>query len=389
MRIAILWYGLTGYLNACLKALAAYPEVKLFVAHKRAHSQAPYDEAQFGWIADHYYWHSDDELAGLRARIDEFRPDVIITVGWMVKGYMSISRAYAGRAIRIMSMDNNWLNTRKQRLGALMAPFYLRPYADAAWVPGERQSHFARRMGFHQENIIRGLYCCDHDAFASAFKTRISSGKELPRKFLFVGRLAEEKGINVLVSAYEAYRSRTADPWPLICCGTGPLKSAIANRPGIQEEGFVQPSDLPKKFAEAGCFLLPSQFEPWGVVVHEAASAGLIILASERVGATPHLVQYNYNGYIFEPDSPGALTDLMVRVSAMSDTKLAMMSSASYSLSQQFIPARWAESLIDFASQKLSKMRSLEMDSVKSIEWKAANMSPQGSYHPGPERGNS
>lgn len=357
MRIAILWYGLTGYLNACLKALAAQPGVELFVAHKRAHSQAPYDEAQFAWIANRYFWRSDDELSFLAAQIDEFRPEVIITVGWMVKGYMSIARAYAGKAVRIMTMDNNWLNTRKQRIGALMSPLYFRPYADAAWVPGERQAQFARKMGFQQLEIIRGLYCCDQEAFAKCFHDRRDARNIVPRKFLFVGRFVEEKGISVLRDAYESYRSAVDNPWPLICCGTGPLQHLLVDRPGIHVESFVQPSDLPRKFGEAGCFLLPSQFEPWGVVVHEAASAGLIILASERVGATPHLVQYNYNGFIFDPADPAALTNLMTLVSGFPDDKLNAMSEASYSLSQQFVPQRWADSLLQFVNHRVSNAK--------------------------------
>jgi len=355
MKIAIFWYTLTGYLNACLKALNECPGVEIFVAHKSGDPQAPFDNAQFGWIANQLYWRSARELSGLRAAVEEFNPDAIVICGWVVKEYMTISRAYKGKAIRIMTMDNNWLNTPKQRVAALISSFYIQPYADGAWVPGERQSYFARRLGFEQEDIMRGSYSCDQDAFAQVFKERLRNHAAIPRRFLFVGRFVEEKGIRMLVEAYQEYRNRSADPWPLLCCGKGPLEHLLLNQSGIQVMGFVQPADLPKTFAESGCFVLPSTFEPWGVVVHEAASAGLTILASERVGSTPHLVQYNYNGYIFGADNPSGLAALMDRISKSSEAKLQSMSEASHKLSEQFVPSRWADSLIGFLVERIDR----------------------------------
>jgi len=81
--------------------------------------------------------------------------------------------------------------------------------------------------------------------------------------------------------------------------------------------------------------------------VHEAVSAGLIVLASEQVGAAVHLVQPNYNGFIFDGRSAESLARLMQRISSMSDARLEAMSDASNALSQQFSPARWADTLID------------------------------------------
>ena len=66
-------------------------------------------------------------------------------------------------------------------------------------------------------------------------------------------------------------------------------------------------------------------FEPWALVVHEAASAGRLILASENVGAVPHLVQPGYNGYIFDNERWRDL-QLHGSGSAMTDVQLDQMS---------------------------------------------------------------
>jgi glycosyltransferase involved in cell wall biosynthesis len=93
---------------------------------------------------------------------------------------------------------------------------------------------------------------------------------------------------------------------------------------------------------------MPSTFEAWALAVHEAAAAGLLILASDAVGSGPHLVQDNYNGFVFGVNDSEGLSRLMERVSLLSDEKLNSMAAASYSLARQFTPARWADTLFDF-----------------------------------------
>ena len=169
----------------------------------------------------------------------------------------------------------------------------------------------------------------------------------MPHSFLFVGRFVPEKCIDTLANAYQLYREGNPEPWPLVCCGTGPLRSSLEDKIGIRVEGFVQPDRLPEILASAGCLILPSLFEPWALVVHEAASAGLVILASEEVGAVPHLVQPGYNGFIFDNGDVAGLASLMRRVAAMSDARLDKMSRASFALSRQFSPSRWADTLLE------------------------------------------
>jgi glycosyltransferase involved in cell wall biosynthesis len=349
MRVAILWIELTGYLNACLRELASRPGVELFVVHTPPGSSAPFAREQFGWVSQQLVWRSSSELDSLDARLKDFRPDVIVFAGWSIPAYRRVARQWRSRATRIMTMDNCWMGTAAQRVGCLIARFYLRPLADAIWVPGERQAVFASRLHFKQRAILRGSYSCDYPAFSAVYDDHVQLRRPLKKTFVFVGRFIESKGVSVLASAYRRYRSRACDPWPLICYGEGPLSQVLETEPGIIVEGFVQPEGLPAKLAGAGCLVLPSSFEPWAVVVHEAAAAGLLILASEAVGAVPHLVQDNYNGFVFGVNDVEALSRLMERVGQMSDVKLSVMAAASSSLARQFTPARWADTILEYA----------------------------------------
>jgi len=162
------------------------------------------------------------------------------------------------------------------------------------------------------------------------------------------------KCVDILAKSYRAYRRQSPNAWPLICCGSGPLRSQLENQEGIQVMGFIQPDEMPKVLGSVGCLILPSSFEPWSLVVHEAASAGRLILASENVGAVAHLLQPGYNGFIFNDKDVEGLAALMSRVSAMSNAQLDQMSCASYQLSKQFSPGQWANILLQsFESQSV------------------------------------
>ena len=347
MKIAILWMGLSGYFNACLKELAGRDRVELFICHKAPERNAPFDENQFNWITNRFMWNANRDLETLGQKLRDFNPDILVFSGWHVPAYRRSAKEFANKCWRVMAMDRCWLATLKQRFGTWIAPYFLHPLADAVWLPGERQALFARKLGFNQQVIVRGLYSCDQRILEVAHTTRISERRPLPRSFLFIGRFVPEKCIDRLVNAYHLYREGNPEPWPLVCCGAGPLRSSLENKIGIRVEGFVQPDRLPEMLASAGCLILPSLFEPWALVVHEAASAGMVILASEEVGAAPHLVQPGYNGFIFDSGDVAGLASLMSRVAAMSDARLDDMSRASFALSRQYSPERWADTLLE------------------------------------------
>ena len=313
---------------------------------KRRENMRRSKTGQFNWITERIEWRSVRELESLCDRVRAFAPEIMIVPSWHVPPYRKLGREFSGKCWRVMTMDHPWNGTLRQRFGTWISPSYVLPIADAVWLPGDRQAAFARKLGFSQSAILRGLYSCDQAAIEAPYLARIAEGRPMERSFLYVGRFSPEKGIDTLAQAYQLYRKTVPNAWPLVCCGAGPLSSSLEGKAGIRIEGFVQPQRIPDVFASAGCLILPSLFEPWGLVVHEAASAGMLILASEEVGATPHLVQPGYNGFIFSKGDTKGLAGMMSRVSAMSDACLDEMSRASFLLSRQYSPRRWADTLL-------------------------------------------
>jgi glycosyltransferase involved in cell wall biosynthesis len=346
MKIAFLWTALSGYMNACLKELSARDGVELFVSYQLPGEEAPYEDSQFAWLANKIAWRNSVNVAELQKRLSEFKPDIMVIPSWHVNGYRAVAKGFARRTWRVMVMDNPWRASLKQRLGALLAPLYVRPIADVAWLPGERQATFAKKLGFSERTILRGSLTCDQPAFSAVHDGRLAQNLPLPRSFIFIGRMVPAKSVDILAESYKAYRHRCSNPWPLICCGAGPMRSRLENQEGVRVAGFIQPEEMPRVLGSVGCLILPSTFEPWALVIHEAASAGRIILACENVGAVTHLVQPGYNGFIFNDKDVGGLTALMSRVSSMNDVQLNQMSCASHQLSGQFSPRQWADILL-------------------------------------------
>ena len=76
---------------------------------------------------------------------------------------------------------------------------------------------------------------------------------------------------------------------------------------------------------KSGCFIVPSHWEPWGVVVHEFGLAGLPLILSNKVGARSTFLIDNYNGYTFKSKNNKSLQDAMLKIMNSSDKSLLKM----------------------------------------------------------------
>jgi len=310
--------------------------------NEAATADAPFDEAAFGCIERRYQYAGRPEFATVMGLLDDFQPEVILA-SWPIPAYQRACARFHGRAVRVGCADNQWRGTLKQQVGRLTAPIHLRRFYDAMFVAGERQAVWARKMGYAEDRIWKGLYACDVEAFAKS-----PANLSRPDKtFLYAGRLSKEKGIDILLRSYELYRRDYRDPWPLVVAGDGPLRPGVQAMRGVDWKGFVQPSELPPLLAEAGCFVIASTFEPWCVALHEAASAGLPIICTSECGAAVHLVQDGYNGYVVSPNSANEMASAMERISSAPAARLTEMGRRSSELAMQFTPDRWSTCVLE------------------------------------------
>jgi glycosyltransferase involved in cell wall biosynthesis len=129
--------------------------------------------------------------------------------------------------------------------------------------------------------------------------------------FLFVGRLAVEKGIQTLLVAW----SMLANPPPLRIAGAGPLEALVrevaSRSPAVTFLGELDPGAVRQEMRQAAALVFPSVWpEPFGLSIIEAFAAGIPVLAA-RVGAPADLVEDGHTGRLFEPTDAAALAALV------------------------------------------------------------------------------
>lgn len=204
------------------------------------------------------------------------------------------------------------------------------------------------RWDLKKNKIEKGVYSADLSHFNAIYdKTMPAKRTNFPRRFLFVGRYLDFKGIFELWQAFRAFRVNHPE-WELWCAGTGDLFDERDQSEGIRHFGFLQPQELEKVVARAGVFVIPSRKEPWGVVVHEFAAAGFPIICSRNVGASEAFVEENVNGFFHEPGSAAQIESAMNHIAEKSDEELLELSEASHRQAQKISPETWANTLPRF-----------------------------------------
>ena len=342
-RIAVLWDSLSGYVHAELSALAA-AGVDLLVYHRTVRPAAPFNQDDVTRAIEARAWSVAPDETELQAELARFDPDAVMVISWDNGVYRRTARRLAGKTLRILCMSNQWASRAKQWGGVGISKVVIQPAYDAALVTGDRAADFAERLGFSSVRIVTGMNTCDYPVFAKVAAER--RGELPPPVFLFVGRLVPDKAIDVMAEGYLRYRRSVTRPWPLRIAGTGPQDHLLRGNEGVEMLGFVQPSDLPGEMARAGCLVLASRFEPWGVAIHEATAAGLPVVCTRECGASTRLVLDGYNGVVISKDDPDAVTDGLVRITEATDAERRAMGIASSGLARQYTPQRWASNLL-------------------------------------------
>lgn len=145
---------------------------------------------------------------------------------------------------------------------------------------------------------FRAPYSVDNDRFRAASDAVRSTRAERltslgldPRRpaVIFSGKLTPRKRPIDAVRAIE----RCEGELNLLVLGDGPLREEVSHFEAqlpIRCLGFVNQADLPGWYAAGDVLVLPSESEPWGLVVNEAMACGLVPVVSDAVGCAQDLV---------------------------------------------------------------------------------------------------
>ena len=342
VRVVMCWAEVAGYSATCFHALAKRPGIELHVIHpdRLLDRPNPFDADQ---LLDGI---SNQRFDARRTDLDSFllqavsvrEPDVVVLCGWIFWPYTRLVNAAPLKHARVMlGMDTPWRGTWTQRLGWVRLA-HLVPRLDLVVTAGVASAQYAQHIGVPEHRLRPGFYGCDFRTFHAASASRPAAW---PRQFLFAGRYAPEKDLRTLVAAYRLYRSAVTNPWGLTCRGAGPDAALLRNDPGIVDAGFASPADLARACGAHGAFVLPSRFEPWGVVIAEAAAAGLPVICTNVCGAAADLVRPYYSGIVVPAGNPEALAQSMLWIHDH-EGELPAMGQRGQALAQAFSAEAWA-----------------------------------------------
>ncbi len=133
------------------------------------------------------------------------------------------------------------------------------------------------------------------------------------RRIVFCGRMIHEKRPDLAAGAFAAIAA-DRPAWDLVMVGDGPERAGVEFavppelRPRVRWLGFVgEPALIAAVERLSDVLIVPSAYEPWGLVVNEACAAGMAVVSSDAVGAAAELVRDGVNGRLVPAGDAAAL----------------------------------------------------------------------------------
>jgi len=327
-------------------------EIEFHVVRWPVNKEAPFEFDLSGVIIYERGDYSNEELLVLSRSVN---PNLIISSGWIDKGYVAVCKAFYGKVKTVLALDNHWVGNVKQKIAASFSKFLIRNKFSNVWVPGEPQYQFARKLGYSNSEITKGFYSADVELFNNYFQQFKEYKKEnFPKVFLYVGRYVRHKGIFDMWEAFIELQEKNADDWELWCVGTGDEFENRILHEKIKHIGFLQPNEFGDIIKKSAVYILPSHFEPWGVSLHEFCAAGFPLLCSTEVGSSEQFLVEGENGFKFESNNVSSIKNAMRKIMESSENELLKMQEKSFELSLLVSPATWSQSLFDLINNNIT-----------------------------------
>ncbi|MCC6950503.1 MAG: glycosyltransferase family 4 protein [Phycisphaerales bacterium] len=151
----------------------------------------------------------------------------------------------------------------------------------------------------------------DQEMAAARTSLGLTEGR---RRIVVCSRLVPVKAVDQAIDAFAAVAARRPE-WEMVILGDGPLRASLEARvpsscldrvifAGFQDDQRV----VNAVYRQSDVLLHPATWEPWGVVILEAAAAGLAIITTRVVGAALELAQDGVNGRLVRPLDRRGLT---------------------------------------------------------------------------------
>ena len=269
---------------------------------------------------------------GVHSALNRVKPDVVLCGGY---NYLaSWAAAYWARIHRVPLLlwsESTAFDLRQRyRVVECMKTQFLQLCAGFV-VPGRSSLNYLKELGIGEGRIFTAPNAVDTSLYskfgevARRDESQVRSRHHLPeRYFLYVGRLVKAKGVFDLLDAYAQLKAELRGKVRLVFVGDGSDRQELVERaskivPGaIQFLGFMHREELPSVYALADVLIFPTHSDPWGLVVNEAMSCGLPVIATNVAGCALDLVSNDWNGFVISPGDTFQLSLAMERLASNS-----------------------------------------------------------------------
>ena len=324
----------------------------------------------------------DEMHRAVTAALDRLDPDAVAVNAYSLPDALAcLAWCQRRRRAAVLMMESNANDAERSSLrervkGRLIAGF------GAALAGGTAQRRYLHHLGFPDARIFEPYDVVDNAFFrdgAAAVRAGHEPVDALPGLagqvpfFLASNRFVARKNLERLIRAYARYRASAEGPWGLVLLGDGPLRSdleALADTlglAGVTFAGLQEYGALPAYYGRAGAFVHPALVEPWGLVVNEAAAAGLPVIVSDRAGCAPDLVRHGENGFAFDPEDVDGLTSHLAEVASMTPERRAAMGARSEALVARWSPERFADGM--WAAVEAARAHRRPAPGARAVLW--------------------
>jgi len=247
------------------------------------------------------------------------RPDIVHIATEGPLGWSALSAANKLKIPTSTDFHTNFhVYSKHYGLGWLRKPIiaYLRKLHNKAlctMVPTEGIRKELYACGY--ENLIVVRRGVDTELFNPAKRSQALrsqwGAEENDLVVLYVGRLAPEKNLPLVLSAFNKMRLKRPEA-KLVLVGDGPERDEMEHlNPEHIFAGMRTGEDLAAHYASADAFLFPSTSETYGNVTMEAMASGLAVVAYNYAAAAEH-IRNGQNGLVAELDNARHFTEQAV-----------------------------------------------------------------------------
>lgn len=260
----------------------------------------------------------------LNKSISSWKPDAILIIGWAYKSHLSCMRYFKGKVPVLFRGDSTLLDEAPgfsvKKTARELALKWIYRNVDKALYVGKNNKLYFKKFGLKESQLVYAPHAIDNLRFGDTNNEYENSALEWRRKigigdeelvFLFAGKLEPKKGVHFLVKAF-CEASLTGSH--LVIFGNGvlenELKEVSSSHKNIHFFDFENQSRMPVIYRIGDVFILPSTGpgETWGLAINEAMACGRPVIASDKCGCAPDLVEEGVNGSIVRAGSTDDLT---------------------------------------------------------------------------------